>query len=172
MYLSSCMQRSSYNDKSTARLPMYPYTPNLLQSLCSWRHIPTYTGRSYYTMGTISLPFAWNPFSSLTTGVKTTASTLLSVEDFICASATSLFRSLSSWQKWLPPRIRSPYLIKTKGTTVMAKLRNPSKLLAHAIPSLLYIGSPAKGRTAPNILREQLVAAMALAAKISYASAK
>lgn len=54
----------------------------------------------------------------------------------------------------------------------MAKLRNPSKLLAHAIPSLLYMGKPAKGRTVPNILREQLVAAMALAANISYASAK
>jgi hypothetical protein len=50
--------------------------------------------------------------------------------------------------------------------------QKPNKLLAHGTPSLSYIGFAAKGNTAPAKLREQLAAAIALAANISYASVR
>ena len=60
--------------------------------------------------------------------------------------------------------------MKTKGTTPIAMLINPSKLQLQAMPSFVYMGLAAKGTTTPNMLREHDAAPIALAAKTSYAS--
>ena len=49
----------------------------------------------------------------------------------------------------------------------MSKLKNARREVAHGTPRFRYIGVVANGRTAPAILREQVLAAMADAAKIS-----
>lgn len=86
-----------------------------------------------------------------------------------CSLSSSIwaFLAWSSWQNLLWARIRSPYLINANGMIVIPKLRKPSRLLAQGIPSLRYMGRAASGSTAPKMLRQQLVADMPLAAKIS-----
>lgn len=54
----------------------------------------------------------------------------------------------------------------------IARLRKPSVEHAQATPSRLYIGLAAKGKMVPKELREHDAAAIALAAKISYASTR
>lgn len=49
---------------------------------------------------------------------------------------------------------------------------NPSRELPHPSPSARYMGIPARGRKAPPRLRTTLLAAIALAAYVSYASIK
>lgn len=60
--------------------------------------------------------------------------------------------------------------MKAKGMMDIARLRKPRRLVAQGMPILLYIGRAAIGKRAPKMLLQQLVADIALAAKISYAS--
>ena len=54
--------------------------------------------------------------------------------------------------------------MNANGIKVIKRLKNPSRLQPQATPSSLNIGAAASGKTAPKILRQQLAAAMALAA--------
>ena len=60
--------------------------------------------------------------------------------------------------------------MNANGTMDIPRLKKPKRLVAHGMPIFLYIGRAAIGSTAPKTFLQQLVADMALAAKISYAS--
>ena len=60
--------------------------------------------------------------------------------------------------------------MKANGMIVIPKLRKPRRLLALGIRILLYIGCAAIGSTAPNTLRQQLVADIAIRTVISHHS--
>lgn len=85
------------------------------------------------------------------------------------ASPPPLFFCARYWQNLLLALRLVPYLMNTNGIAHIIKLRKPGKLHARGTPSFSYIGRAANGRTVPKVLREVLDAAMALAAKISYA---
>jgi len=60
--------------------------------------------------------------------------------------------------------IPSPYLQNTYGIGVIARATKPSRLFPQPLPSLSYIGWPARGRAAAMIDRMIVAAAMADAA--------
>jgi hypothetical protein len=91
----------------------------------------------------------------------------------LCSStfrAISSFLCLRAIQNLEPARILSPFQMNKNGTTHIRRLMPPRKLHAPAIPSLWNIGVEARGRTVANKERVHEAAALAEAAKISYAS--
>lgn len=54
-----------------------------------------------------------------------------------------------------------PYLNSTHGTGIKATVTKPSKLVAHPMPSPLYICIVNSGNTAPNVYRSRPLAASA-----------
>lgn len=69
-----------------------------------------------------------------------------------------------------PARILSPFHMKMKGIMQTRQLRPPSREHAPEIPRRRNMGVHANGRTQPRTDRVHEAAALADAAKISYAS--
>jgi hypothetical protein len=54
-----------------------------------------------------------------------------------------------------------PYIQNNQGIGIIATLTNPSKLVAHAIPSLSYIWNVNNGNAAPRLYLARPLAAIA-----------
>lgn len=105
----------------------------------------------------------WASFFSDASALRRCSSTFLAISSFL---------SLRAMQKRELARIFSPCQMKMNGMAHMSRLRPPSRLQAPAMPSRANMGAVAKGRTVASSEREQLAAAFADAANISYASTR